>query len=221
MKRILSAIACAVFHKGTAIVYRFAARQAVGLPVLAIGNLTWGGAGKTPTALAFAAGLARTGEHPAIVSRGYKRRLRGTVAVDPARHNAGDVGDEPLMMARRGITVFVDVSRKDGAAQAQNGGATCLLLDDGIQNPRLKADFTLVVVDGGVGIDTGQIVPIRLPLSVLAGEVDAVLLIGDGAPGEAVAAEATRRGLPVFRSAYAAGALIGPEGLQLWPCSRL
>ena len=71
-----------------------------GIPVLCVGNYHVGGAGKTPTVLALAQLLRDLGETPVVLSRGYGGRLRGPVKVDPARHAAADVGDEPLMLAR-------------------------------------------------------------------------------------------------------------------------
>ena len=70
-----------------------------GIPVLCIGNYHVGGAGKTPTVLALAKLLRELGETPVVLSRGYGGKLRGPVRVDPVRHAASDVGDEPLMLA--------------------------------------------------------------------------------------------------------------------------
>src|ERR1043165_5440883 len=71
-----------------------------GIPVLCVGNYHGGGAGKTPTVLALAKLLGELGETPVVLSRGYRGRLHGPVRVDPARHGAADVGDEPLMMSQ-------------------------------------------------------------------------------------------------------------------------
>src|SRR5439155_17947813 len=76
-----------------------------GAPVVCVGNLTVGGAGKTPTALALARTLAAAGERPVFLTRGYGGRLPGPVQADAARHGANDVGDEPLLLARAAPTV--------------------------------------------------------------------------------------------------------------------
>src|SRR5450755_4113316 len=83
-----------------------------GVPVICVGNYHVGGAGKTPTVLALTAILRDLGERPVVLSRGYGGRLRGPVMVDPARHAAAEVGDEPLMMATR-VPVAVARERVD------------------------------------------------------------------------------------------------------------
>src|ERR1700741_4107042 len=76
-----------------------------GLPVICLGNLTVGGAGKTPAALAVAQLLHAADERPFFLSRGYGGRLAGPVRVNPALHRAADVGDEPILLARLAPTV--------------------------------------------------------------------------------------------------------------------
>lgn len=73
----------------------------VGIPVLCIGNFTLGGAGKTPAAIAVGEMLLAAGERLYFLSRGHGGRLAGPLQVDPDAHGAGDVGDEPLLLARR------------------------------------------------------------------------------------------------------------------------
>src|SRR5947208_7356866 len=76
-----------------------------GVPVVCVGNPTIGGAGKTPSALAVAKVLIAAGERPVFLSRGYGGRLAGPIVVDPRRHRADEVGDEPLLLARIAPTV--------------------------------------------------------------------------------------------------------------------
>src|SRR6478736_7332472 len=73
---------------------------AAGIPVLCVGNYHGGGAGKTPTVLALARLLGELEETPVVLSRGYRGKLHGPVRVNPARHTARDVGDEPLMLSQ-------------------------------------------------------------------------------------------------------------------------
>src|SRR3954449_4899181 len=110
-----------------------------GVPVLCVGNYHVGGAGKTTTVLALAKLLRELGETPVVLSRGYGGKLRGPVKVDPERHAASDVGDEPLMLAA-GLPVVIARDRAEGVALAKSQGASVILMDDGFQNPAVIKD---------------------------------------------------------------------------------
>lgn len=174
-------------------------------PVLCVGNLTLGGAGKTPTALALAGLLRDLGAAPAFLTRGYGGRLGGPIRVDPARHDATDVGDEALLLAWVAPTV-VARDRPAGASLCAASGADVVVMDDGLQNPSLTKDFAIAVVDAVSGLGNGLTFPagpLRVPLARQWPHVDALVLIGDGAAGERVAETAARRGLPVHRGRLA------------------
>jgi tetraacyldisaccharide 4'-kinase len=174
--------------------------RAAGIPVVCIGNLTLGGAGKTPTAIALARWLDEAGLRPFVLSRGYGGALAGPQRVDPGSHSALDVGDEPLLLARVAPTI-VARDRVAGAAVARATGAGAIVLDDGLQNPSLNKDLSVVVVDGRRGIGNGRVFPagpLRAPLETQLRHAHAILLIGSGPAGDAVAATAQARGLPVF-----------------------
>lgn len=152
-----------------------------GVPVVSIGNFTAGGAGKTPTVLAIAARLAEQGERPFILTRGYGGREKGPIAADPAQHSAADIGDEALMMARH-CPVIVGRNRAAGADLAEAMGATCLLLDDGLQNPSLEKDVSIAVIDGGFGFGNGMIMPagpMRGPVVSAASLLSGILLVSE------------------------------------------
>ncbi|WP_336486371.1 tetraacyldisaccharide 4'-kinase [Methylobacterium nigriterrae] len=171
-------------------------------PVLCLGNFTLGGAGKTPTALELARMLRELGASPAFLSRGYGGRLAGPVRVDAGRHGAAEVGDEPLLLARLAPTI-VSRDRPAGARACAAGGADVVVMDDGLQNPSLAKDLSFAVVDAGAGIGNGlpfPAGPLRAPLARQWRHVAGLVLVGEGAPGEAVAAEAAGRGLPVHRA---------------------
>ncbi|KQT53472.1 tetraacyldisaccharide 4'-kinase [Methylobacterium sp. Leaf456] len=182
-------------------------------PVLCVGNFTLGGAGKTPTALALAKMLRDDlGRRPAFLSRGYGGTRPGPVAVDAARHSAADVGDEPLLLARFATTV-VARDRPAGAQLCNELGAEVIVMDDGLQNPSLQKTLALAVVDAGAGLGNGlpfPAGPLRAPLARQWRHIGGVVLIGDGAPGEAPAREAAARGLPVHR------ARLVPEAPESW-----
>ena len=179
----------------------------VGVPVVCVGNFTVGGAGKTPTAVEIAHHLLAVGQEPAFVSRGYggsggKVPLR----VDPRRHAPAEVGDEPLLLARV-APCYVGADRVAAARAAVAGGATVVLMDDGLQNPALAKDLRIAVVDGAVGVGNGLCLPagpLRAPMDRQWTGVDLVLVIGPGEAGTAVAAEAGLRRLPVLRAGIAA-----------------
>jgi tetraacyldisaccharide 4'-kinase len=167
-----------------------------GIPVLCVGNYHVGGAGKTPTVLALVKILRDLGEAPVVLSRGYGGRLRGPIKVDPARHAAADVGDEPRMMART-VSVVVARDRVSGVALARSLGATVILMDDGFQNPTLAKDASLIVIDGGRGVGNGRVLPagpLRAPLPPQLERTDALIVVGDGPAAKTVAAAVAARG---------------------------
>ena len=167
-----------------------------GIPVLCVGNYHVGGAGKTPTVLALTSVLRDLGEAPVVLSRGYGGRLRGPVSVDPERHTAADIGDEPLMLART-VPVVVARDRVGGVALARSQGATVILMDDGFQNPAIAKDASLIVIDGDRGLGNGRVFPagpLRAPLSPQLARTDALIVIGDGAAARPVAAAIAAQG---------------------------
>src|SRR5271167_1340455 len=167
-----------------------------GVPVICVGNYHVGGAGKTPCVLALARVLRDLGETPVVLSRGYGGRLRGPIEVDPARHVADDVGDEPLMMARS-VAVVVARDRIAGVALARSQRASVILMDDGFQNPAIIKDASLIVIDGERGIGNGRVFPagpLRAPLKPQLALTDALIVIGKGRAGDAVAAALAGQG---------------------------
>ena len=173
-----------------------------GIPVLCVGNYHVGGAGKTPAVLALAKLLGELGETPVVLSRGYGGSLRGPIRVDPGRHAASDVGDEPLMLAGH-LPVVVSRNRADGVPLARSRGATVILMDDGFQNPSIVKDVSLIVIDSERGLGNGQVFPagpLRAPLRPQLARTDALIIVGDGTAAAAVAAEIAGQGKPVVRA---------------------
>jgi tetraacyldisaccharide 4'-kinase len=171
-----------------------------GIPVLCVGNYHVGGAGKTPTVLALAKLLRELGETPVVLSRGYGGKLRGPIRVDPVRHTASDVGDEPLMLASS-LPVVVSRKRADGVPLARAQGASVILMDDGFQSPAVVKDASLIVIDSERGIGNGQVFPagpLRAPLRPQLARTDALIVVGNGSAAGTVAAEIAAQGKPVL-----------------------
>ncbi|HEY3679320.1 MAG TPA: tetraacyldisaccharide 4'-kinase [Bradyrhizobium sp.] len=171
-----------------------------GVPVLCVGNYHAGGAGKTPTVLALTGLLRELGETPVVLSRGYGGEWKGPVKVDPARHFAAKVGDEPLMLAER-VPVVIARDRIGGVALARSQGATVILMDDGFQNPAIAKDASLIVIDSDRGLGNAGVFPagpLRAPLMPQIERTDALVVIGSGTAAANVAASVAARGKPVL-----------------------
>lgn len=128
------------------------ASESVTAPVVSVGNIVWGGTGKTPVVAALAAHWEGAGRRTGIVSRGYRRRSRGTVVVsDGAGRLAGveEAGDEPRLLARRFPHAVVVVSERRAAAARESIrlGAEIVILDDGFQHLALRRDADVVLLD--------------------------------------------------------------------------
>ncbi|HBM12722.1 MAG TPA: tetraacyldisaccharide 4'-kinase [Rhodospirillaceae bacterium] len=162
---------------------RYATPTEMNIPVYCIGNVTLGGAGKTPVALDLAQRLIGQGAQPHFLSRGYGGSAAGPLRVDPNQHGAAQVGDEPLLLARIAPT-WIGADRVASAHMAQKAGATHLIMDDGFQNPGLHKTASLLVVDGAVGFGNGFVFPagpLREPVAAALARTNAVLILGDQA----------------------------------------
>ena len=171
------------------------------VPVVCVGNLVAGGAGKTPVALALATHLVSCGIAVHIVTRGYGGRLGGPVRVDPARHDARAVGDEALLLAMP-APCWVARDRADGVRAAVAAGAQMVVLDDGFQNPGIAKTLSFLVVDAAYGFGNGRVIPAgplrESPARGLA-RADTVVLLGSG--GAAALPRIDRTALPVLHAA--------------------
>lgn len=168
------------------------------VPVICVGNLVAGGAGKTPVALELGIDLREQGRSVHFLSRGYGGRLTGPVRVDPARHTAREVGDEPLLLAEI-APCWVARNRASGARAAIDAGADILVMDDGYQNNTLEKTVNLLVVDGGYGFGNGRVIPagpLREALGDGLSRADAVVLMEPDECG--VSATLKEAGVRVF-----------------------
>ncbi len=150
-------------------------------PVVCVGNAVVGGAGKTPVVMCLARCLVSRGVQVHLLSRGYGGILKGPVLVDPSGHDFREVGDEPLLLSDIAPT-WIARDRAAGARAAVAAGAEVIVMDDGLQNPGLIRDFSILVVDGGYGLGNGRLVPAgplrELPEAALR-KVEAVVIVGE------------------------------------------
>lgn len=155
------------------------------VPVVVVGNIHVGGAGKTPLTLTLLAELRAAGFHPGVISRGYGGAAQHAQSVG-AKDSPAQVGDEPLLYAQAGFAVAIGRRRSEAgrALLAAHPEVNVILADDGLQHYALARDIELAVVDGGRGFGTGRLLPagpLREPISRLA-RVDAIVVNGDSTP---------------------------------------
>jgi tetraacyldisaccharide 4'-kinase len=174
------------------------------VPVICCGNATAGGAGKTTVALDIGRRLAHRGIAAHFLLRGYGGSLRGPLRVDLDAHDSTQVGDEALLLAEMRPT-WISGDRGAGAQAAVAAGAQAIVMDDGLQNPTLEKDLSLLVVDGSFGFGNGRIIPagpLREPVAAAAARCGAAVLIGNDT---ADALAQLPPGLPVLRAKLVAG----------------
>lgn len=180
------------------------------VPVICCGNATAGGAGKTTVALDIGRRLADRGVAAHFLLRGYGGTTKGPLRVDPATHDSTLVGDEALLLADVRPT-WVSADRALGAKAAIERNARAIVMDDGLQNPGLAKDLSLLIIDGGFGFGNGQIIPagpLREPVAAAAARCQAAVLIGEDETG---ALAQLPPGMRVLRAKLAAG----PEAAML------
>ena len=129
-------------------------------PVIVVGNISIGGTGKTPFTLMLCSLLRQMGWQPGIVSRGYGADIRRPLQVSPDA-NAEQVGDEPLLLARRSGCPVVVCPDRVAAAQylLQHNRCDIIISDDGLQHYRLARDAEVILIDGSRGLGNARLLP--------------------------------------------------------------
>lgn len=179
--RPLEALFRVVVYLRRAAYGRLLAVATVGVPVIVVGNISVGGTGKTPLVLWIVRRLQQRGLAPGIVTRGYAGAAREGARLVTQDDEAAQVGDEPLVLARRaGVPVAVGRDRVSAARLLVEAGVQVIVSDDGLQHYRLARDLEIAVLDGERGLGNGACLPagpLREPRSRLA-SVDLVVING-------------------------------------------
>ena len=152
----------------------------IGVPVICVGNIVAGGAGKTPTVMYLGKLLSKRLK-VAFLTRGYGGAFSGPIKVNPHKHTFQDVGDEALLLSKIAPT-WVSKNRLDGGLAAKLDGAQIILMDDGFQNPTIGKTFSILVFDGPYGLGNNQLIPsgpLRETLGRGMSRADAVVIIGE------------------------------------------
>ena len=163
---------------------RLARPTAIDIPVICVGNLVAGGAGKTPVALSLASRLEQMGYEVHFLTRGYGGRIRGPHRVDTNVDGVHDVGDEALLLARVAPT-WVSMDRAAGGRLAEQNGAQIIIMDDGFQNFSLAKNLSALVVDSEYGFGNRRVIPagpLREPIPCGLSRADLVILLGGDNP---------------------------------------
>lgn len=154
------------------------------VPVVVVGNITVGGVGKTPLVAGLVEALAEEGYKPGIVSRGYGAKAPHYPFSVTAESDAGQSGDEPLLLAQRtGCPVVIDPDRASAAQYLLHQfDCNVIVSDDGLQHYALARDIEIAVIDGQRGLGNGLCLPagpLREPPARLE-SVDFVVVNGEG-----------------------------------------
>jgi tetraacyldisaccharide 4'-kinase len=171
-------------------------------PVICCGNATVGGSGKTPLCLDILTRLRARGLDAHALSRGHGGTIRGPHRVHRFRDTAKMVGDEALLLAAV-APCWIGADRAESAREALAAGADALVMDDGLQNPTLNKNLSILVIDGGSGFGNGRLLPagpLREPVSVAAARCQAAVVIG---PDNPQARALLPPALPIFRATIA------------------
>ena len=170
-----------IFYYLSFIIYKISNKEKkCNIPVLCVGNITLGGAGKTPTVIEMRQILTKNFQKIIVLTRGYKGTTKGPLIVSKD-HSFQEVGDESLLHSHFGLTC---VSKKKflGAKFCEAQGGNLIIMDDGLQSIDIKKDCKILVIDGDYGFGNKNIFPsgpLREPISSGIKNCDLILIIGN------------------------------------------
>ena len=168
-----------LFRFGTKIRNLLSVKQTSPIPTICIGNIVVGGAGKTPVAMKIGQILIKAGYSPHFISKGYAGVIKQSTKVN-SWHSPISVGDESLLLSKI-ATTWIGNNRIKSSILAGEAGADCLIMDDGFQNPSIKKDFSIVVVDGEQEFGNKRVMPsgpLRESIRRGLSRTNAIIVIG-------------------------------------------
>ena len=163
------------------IIYKISSKEKkCNIPVLCVGNITLGGAGKTPTVIEIRQILTKNFKKIFVLTRGYKGTAKGPLIVSKD-HSFHEVGEESLLHSHFGLTC---VSKKKflGAKFCEAQGGKLIIMDDGLQSIDVKKDCKVLVIDSEYGFGNKNIFPsgpLREPINSGIKNCDLILIIGN------------------------------------------
>ncbi len=169
-----------IFRIGTKLRNVLSRKKNSKLPVICIGNIVVGGAGKTPVAIKLGSLLKKNGYKPHFVSKGYGGIETNNTLIREW-HSSKSVGDESLLLSEIAPT-WIGRDRNKSFELAKENGADCVIMDDGFQNPTLQKDFSIIVVNGEQGFGNKRVIPsgpLRESISRGISRANLVIIIGE------------------------------------------
>ena len=169
-----------LFRLGTKLRTCFSKKKISNLPIICVGNIVIGGAGKTPVALKIGNMLKKAGYNPHFVSKGYGGLEKNNTLVKDW-HSPKSVGDEPLLLSEIAPT-WIGLDRNKSFELANENGADCIIMDDGFQNPTLQKNFSIIVINGEQGFGNKRVIPsgpLRESINRGLSRTNLIITIGD------------------------------------------
>ena len=169
-----------LFRFGTKIHNILSSRQKADLPIICVGNVVVGGAGKTPVALKIGKLLIQAGYNPHFISRGYSGNIKTSTLVK-SWHSPQSVGDESVLLSEVAPT-WIGSNRIESSKLAKKNGSDCLIMDDGFQNPNIQKDFSIIVINSAQEFGNKRVMPsgpLRESIKRGLSRTNLVIVIGD------------------------------------------
>ena len=146
-----------IFRLGTKIRNIISHTHKSSLPIICIGNIVVGGAGKTPVSLEIGKILIKAGYSPHYISKGYAGIIKTSTLVE-SWHSPQSVGDESLLLSKVAPT-WIGINRNESIELAANKGSDCIIMDDGFQNPTIHKDFSIIVINSSQEFGNKRVMP--------------------------------------------------------------